>query len=57
MILNFFIRIPHFRAGVYTCPFGRSFILNKRSSYKLIGNAVPVHIGKWIGDVAMKYFN
>jgi DNA (cytosine-5)-methyltransferase 1 len=30
---------------------------NKRSSYKLIGNAVPVHMGKWIGDVAMKYFN
>ena len=30
---------------------------NKRNSYKLIGNAVPVHMGKWIGDVAMKYFN
>ena len=30
---------------------------NKRSSYKLIGNAVPVHMGKWIGYVAMKYFN
>jgi DNA (cytosine-5)-methyltransferase 1 len=30
---------------------------NKRSSYKLIGNAVPVHMGKWIGEVAMKYFN
>lgn len=30
---------------------------NKRSSYKLIGNAVPVHMGKWVGDVAMKYFN
>lgn len=30
---------------------------NKRSSYKLIGNAVPVHMGKWIGCVAMKYFN
>ncbi len=30
---------------------------NKRSSYKLIGNAVPVNMGKWIGDVAMKYFN
>ncbi len=30
---------------------------NKRSSYKLIGNAVPVHMGKWIGKVAMKYFN
>ncbi len=29
----------------------------KRSSYKLIGNAVPVHMGKWIGEVAMKYFN
>jgi DNA (cytosine-5)-methyltransferase 1 len=29
----------------------------KRSSYKLIGNAVPVHMGKWIGNVAMKYFN
>lgn len=30
---------------------------NKRNSYKLIGNAVPVHMGKWIGEVAMKYFN
>jgi DNA (cytosine-5)-methyltransferase 1 len=30
---------------------------NKRSSYKLIGNAVPVHMGKWVGKVAMKYFN
>ena len=30
---------------------------NKRSSYKLIGNAVPIHMGKWVGDIAMKYFN
>ena len=30
---------------------------NKRNSYKLIGNAVPVHMGKWIGEEAMKYFN
>lgn len=30
---------------------------NKRSSYRLIGNAVPVDMGKWIGDIAMKYFN
>ena len=30
---------------------------NKRNSYKLIGNAVPVHMGKWIGDAAIKYFN
>jgi DNA (cytosine-5)-methyltransferase 1 len=30
---------------------------NKRSSYKLIGNAVPVHMGRWVGEVAMKYFN
>jgi len=30
---------------------------NKRSSYKLIGNAVPVQMGKWVGDVAMRYFN
>jgi DNA (cytosine-5)-methyltransferase 1 len=29
----------------------------KRSSYKLIGNAVPVPMGRWIGDQAMKYFN
>ncbi|MDX2045664.1 MAG: DNA cytosine methyltransferase, partial [Chitinophagaceae bacterium] len=33
------------------------FFENKRSSYKLIGNAVPVHMGKWVGDVAVKYFN
>jgi DNA (cytosine-5)-methyltransferase 1 len=30
---------------------------NKRSSYKLIGNAVPVNMAKWIGAVAMEYFN
>lgn len=30
---------------------------NKRSAYKLIGNAVPVQMGKWVGDAAMKYFN
>ncbi|MEJ7626415.1 MAG: DNA cytosine methyltransferase [Ferruginibacter sp.] len=29
----------------------------KKSSYRLIGNAVPVDMGMWIGDVAMKYFN
>jgi len=30
---------------------------NKRNSYKLIGNAVPVHMGKWVGEAALKYFN
>lgn len=30
---------------------------NKRSAYKLIGNAVPVQMGEWIGRVAMGYFN
>lgn len=30
---------------------------HKRSSYKLIGNAVPVDMGRWIGEVAIKYFN
>jgi DNA (cytosine-5)-methyltransferase 1 len=30
---------------------------NKRSSYRLIGNAVPVHMGEWVGEVAVKYFN
>jgi DNA (cytosine-5)-methyltransferase 1 len=30
---------------------------NKRSSYRLIGNAVPVDMGRWVGGVAMKYFN
>lgn len=30
---------------------------NKKSSYRLIGNAVPVHMAKWIGEQAMKYFN
>jgi DNA (cytosine-5)-methyltransferase 1 len=29
----------------------------KRSSYKLIGNAVPVPMGQWAGEQAMKYFN
>lgn len=30
---------------------------NKRTSYRLIGNAVPVDMGQWVGQVAMKYFN
>jgi len=30
---------------------------NKRSSYRLIGNAVPVHMGRWVGVQAMRYFN
>jgi DNA (cytosine-5)-methyltransferase 1 len=29
----------------------------KRSSYKLIGNAVAVDMGRWVGEQAMKYFN
>jgi len=29
----------------------------KRSSYKLIGNAVPVPMGRWAGEQAIKYFN
>lgn len=30
---------------------------DKRSSYRLIGNAVSVDMGRWIGTEAMKYFN
>lgn len=30
---------------------------NKRSSYRLIGNAVAVPVGRWIGQQAMNYFN
>jgi DNA (cytosine-5)-methyltransferase 1 len=30
---------------------------NKRSSYRLIGNAVAVDMGRWVGDQAMRYFN
>jgi DNA (cytosine-5)-methyltransferase 1 len=30
---------------------------NKRSSYRLIGNAVRVHMGKWVGIQALRYFN
>lgn len=33
------------------------FFPDKRSSFKLIGNAVPVHMGIWIGKEAMRYFN
>lgn len=29
---------------------------NKRSAYRLIGNAVPVHMGAWIGKEVMRYF-
>lgn len=30
---------------------------NKRSSYRLIGNAVAVPMGRWVGEQAMSYFN
>jgi DNA (cytosine-5)-methyltransferase 1 len=30
---------------------------NKRSAYRLIGNAVPVHMGAWIGKEVRRYFN
>lgn len=30
---------------------------NKKSSYRLIGNAVAVQMGRWAGEVALKYFN
>ncbi|KIO75603.1 modification methylase [Pedobacter lusitanus] len=30
---------------------------DKRSSYKLIGNAVPIPMGMWAGMQAMRYFN
>lgn len=30
---------------------------NRKVSYKLIGNAVPVHMGKWVGSQVMRYFN
>lgn len=33
------------------------YFANKRNSYKLIGNAVPVQMGEWIGKEAIKYFN
>lgn len=29
---------------------------NRRSSYRLIGNAVPVHMGEWVGREVMRYF-
>jgi DNA (cytosine-5)-methyltransferase 1 len=30
---------------------------NKRSDYRLIGNAVPVDMARWVGGEAVKYFN
>jgi len=30
---------------------------DKMSSYRLIGNGVPVPMARWIGSIAMKYFN
>jgi DNA (cytosine-5)-methyltransferase 1 len=30
---------------------------NKRHSYRLIGNAVPIQMGQWAGTEAFKYFN
>jgi DNA (cytosine-5)-methyltransferase 1 len=31
--------------------------VHRRSSYKLIGNAVPVDMGRWVGQEALRYFN
>lgn len=33
------------------------FFPNKRSSYKIIGNGVPVPLARWIGQQAINYFN
>lgn len=33
------------------------FFAPHRASYKLIGNAVPVHMGGWVGAEAVRYFN
>jgi DNA (cytosine-5)-methyltransferase 1 len=33
------------------------YFANKRSSYRLIGNAVPVDMGRWVGAETVKYFN
>lgn len=30
---------------------------DKRSAYKLIGNAVAVDMGRWVGEMAIQYFN
>lgn len=30
---------------------------NDSNSYRLIGNAVPVDMGRWVGQQAMRYFN
>lgn len=30
---------------------------NKRSSYRIIGNGVPVAMGRWCGNQTIKYFN
>ena len=30
---------------------------NNRSAYRLIGNAVAVPMGRWVGEQAMRYFN
>jgi DNA (cytosine-5)-methyltransferase 1 len=30
---------------------------NENASYRLIGNAVPVHMGHWAGHQVMRYFN
>lgn len=30
---------------------------NKRSAYRLIGNAVAVPMGRWVGNQTMRYFN
>ena len=38
------------------CP--EDFIFeNKKRAYRLIGNAVPVQMGDWVGKEALRYFN
>lgn len=33
------------------------FETQSRIAYKVIGNGVPVPLGRWLGELAMKYFN
>lgn len=38
-------------------PDGYQFNTGSRNAYKIIGNGVPVPMGRWIGEQAMSYFN
>lgn len=48
---------PREYARLQGFPDSFKFAGNDRDIYRQVGNAVPVHMGRWVGQQAQKYFN